>query len=227
MSAEHRLAATPENESDPEAFVASFWAGVAISDKDGTTRLAKHKNDIRLEHPLGQLEKFRADSWVPGSELRERRWMAVALAVKAITTYCGGPVDAKTLKQRSQLVEDGGEMLLKLSKIIRDLDDNRIHDKDLAGIMAGHPLANDAQHAISTIKVWLEINRPSTQDVPRRDTTSKGTKAGPVEKYMAVQISGELHDRLGDYCTAAVAAVISATTGKNISARQVYDWVSR
>ena len=118
-------------------------------------------------------------------------------------------------------------MLSKLSKIIRNLDDNRIHDKDLAGIMAGHPLANNAQHAISTIKVWLEVNRPSTRDLARRDTPSMETGAGPVEKYLGVQISGDLHDSLGDHCTAAVAAVISAATGKNISASQVHDWVSR
>ena len=39
--------------------------GLASHDQDGTTRLAKNKGNRRLEHHLGQLEKLRAERWVP------------------------------------------------------------------------------------------------------------------------------------------------------------------
>jgi len=228
LSSEHRPAATPENESDPEAFREFFWTVVDGFQWSRVTGLLQNKDDTALQHHLGKLEESRAQVWEPET-YRERDSVASLLVASTVSAFVQATIEATNWRHRDKLLEKAGRLLCDLQDIVSDLNDDLIHALPAFDSERDHPLGKDPDDAIQFLAEWLDANWADPKYLRRRNRISEATGAGLRERIMVQLMGPGIKQLLGDECTAVVVAVVgalaSAATGMPISTPQSQRWL--
>ena len=228
--------AAPENESDPETFVALFWRGAdewnqryesfrkTNRDAPAPSEIAKIrvKADVNLNFrsALETLEEIRSCR----DPAPDRLLVAFALGFAAAASTFVNRTPPSEWKKLSKLVKVTHAQLDDLSASIDALDSDLIHGPKESRAALSTPSSETPREAIQRLRAWIDLKRPAAAASNEHETVLSHVKgkppAWPVRK-MAQQLTGLLDHMLGDPCTGQTAQIIRVFTGATLNAKDI------
>ena len=217
MSTGHRPADTPENEPDPEAFVALFRAAAGETAffgkllpsvfRDATLQANEHH---ALRVALDSLERYRNSVWQPGNG-QDRGQVAVGLLLVLAASRIDAELEAVDWEGGAKKVLRHLRLIIELRKFASEIGDKQ--SMDLLLVLYERFDAHFPDEA----RLW---RRALLHNKPSRN------KAGLRERLMALDLHKYLKRILGHRFTNLIAQLLWETTGREIDAKQVGRWIS-